>query len=158
MGTGVNLQTTVADIMRVAALSGGVLSGIGSIVSGLGSSFSGTAMLNKLGISSNLTTVTRGDGNLGLGERGVQKSSSGYVGNASGSDVKNKTLSDADEDSNNKLAQAKEENTEVTIEDVNDSVLRIYQLLEDVTNGALTFAVKDEANSTLSWVRDTIHG
>lgn len=158
MGTGVNLQTTVADIMRVAALSGGVLSGIGSIVSGLGSSFSGTAMLNKLGISSNLTTVSRGDGNLGLGERGAQKSSSGYVGNGSGSDVKNKTLSDADEESSDKLAQAKDENTEVTIEDVNDSVLRIYQLLEDVTNGALTFTVKDDTNSTLSWVRDTIHG
>ncbi len=38
MGTGVNLQTSVADLMRVAALSGGIMSGIGSMISGLGSS------------------------------------------------------------------------------------------------------------------------
>jgi len=158
MGTGVNLRTSVADLMRVAALSGGIMAGFGDIVSGLGSSFDGKAMLNKLGISSNLTTVSRGSGDLGLNQRGSQTSSSGYVGNSSGSDVKNKTLSDADNESSDKLAQTKAENTEVTIEDVNDSVLRIYQLLEDVTNGALTFTVKDDTNSTLSWVRDTIHG
>ena len=32
MGTGVNLQTTIADLMRVGAMSGSILSGIGGMI------------------------------------------------------------------------------------------------------------------------------
>ena len=157
MGTGVNLQTTVADLMRVAALSGGVMTGIGSMLSGLGSGGNGASMLKKLNIGANLTTVQRGSGNLGIGERGASTSSSGYVGNASGSDVKNKVMSDASEEQENTLATVKEENTEVTIEDVNENVVLIYKLLEDVTTGALTFKVEDQGSTTSNWIRDTLH-
>ena len=48
MGTGVNLQTTIADLMRVGAMSGSILSGIGSMVASGG--------------NGDLNTVSRGKG------------------------------------------------------------------------------------------------
>lgn len=80
MGFGVDLNTTVSDLMRVAAVGSGILGSLGPLISGLGSSFSGQAMLNKLGIGagSGLPIVHRGGGGSGgVGAAGGTVSESG---------------------------------------------------------------------------------
>lgn len=51
MGTSVDLNTTVADMMKVTALGGSILSGVGSIIGNLsaGAGFNPQGMLNALG-------------------------------------------------------------------------------------------------------------
>ena len=66
VGTGVDLETTVADLMRVGAVSGGILGSLGDMIQGLSSSFSGQAMLTKMGIGSGsgLKITPRGTGDV----------------------------------------------------------------------------------------------
>ena len=94
MGFGVDLNTTVADLMRVASVGAGVLGSLGPMISGLASSFSGQSMLSKMGIGkgSGLQVTPRGgDGVGGGGGTGgglvggctESTSGSGYVDNGS---------------------------------------------------------------------------
>ena len=68
MGNMVDLNTNIASLMKVGAIGGGLLSGIGNMIAGtLGGSaggFSGSGMLKALGITNNnnITTITRGSG------------------------------------------------------------------------------------------------
>lgn len=142
MGTGVNLQTSIAQLMNVVALSGSLLSGIGQMISaGSGGGFSGTGMLRALGIGANTATVTRGTGAGLLNTGGISYSESGFTGNTEGGDVYNKTLSDANDDSNRQMAEAKDESNDVTMADVDNHIMTIYQLLDDVVNGTSSFHV-----------------
>jgi hypothetical protein len=140
-GFGVDLNTTVADLMRVAAVGGGLLGSLGPIISGLGSSFSGRSMLQKLGINAGngLTVTPRGDGG-GIGASGANgggssTSGSGYVGNASGSDVKDSTIQESKDSKKQQMIEAKEEESENQVDVLNTTVLKIYELLDDVANG-----------------------
>jgi hypothetical protein len=147
MMNGVDLETTVADLMRVASIGTGVLGSLGPIISGLASSFSGQAMLQKMGIEqgSGLMITPRGDGGLGAldsSSGGQSTSGSGYVGNASGSDVKNATLQEADDTKKKEMIKAKEEEPANQIDMINTSVLKIYELLDNVANGKQSLSVK----------------
>lgn len=148
-GFGVDLETTVADLMRVASMSQGILGSLGPMVSGLASSFSGQAMLSKMGIEqgNGLNVVQRGTGDgVGAGELlggGTQTaSSSGYVGNASGSDVKDSTVQGAEDTKKRTMIEAKEEAEATQIDFINANVLKIYELLDEVTTGKRNFTVK----------------
>lgn len=150
-GFGVDLETTVADLMRVAAVSTGIVGSLGSIISGLSSSFSGQAMLSKMGINegSGLQVTPRGTGD-GIGAAdaaggGAQTvSGSGYVGNASSSDIKNTTLQEAEDTKKQQMIEAKEEAEATQIDFINTNVLQIYELLNDVANGKRSLQVKVE--------------
>lgn len=146
MGNTVALNTTIADIMRVAAMSGGMLTSMGSLIAGLGNSFSGQKMLSQLGIESGsgLTITPRGDGNLlkmaGGGESSV--SESGYVGNASSSDIKNSTIQETKDSNKKQMIEAQEEAEANQVDVLNTTVLKIYELLDDVAHGNSYFRVK----------------
>ena len=151
-GFGVDLETTVADLMRVASLSTGVLGSIGSMVTGLASSFSGQAMLNTMGIKSGsgLQVLQRGGGvsaqedssSANRQKRLQSTSSSGYVGNASSSDIKSATLQEAEDTKKQLMIEAKEEAETTQIDFINTNVLKIYELLDEVTSGKRNFMVK----------------
>jgi hypothetical protein len=145
MGFGVDLNTTVADLMRVGALSSGILGSIGSLAQGLGNSFSGQKMLEQLGISkgSGLAVTPRGDGGLSLMSGGVMTTSgSGYVGNASGSDIKNSTMQEAEDNKKQLMVEAKEEEEQNQVNILNTTVLKIYELLDDVAHGGSYLKVR----------------
>lgn len=149
MGFGVDLNTTVSDLMRVAAVGGGILGSIGPMISGLGSSFSGRAMLNKLGIGtgSGLAAVTRGDGGGSSGSSGggtKSTSGSGYVGNSSGSDVKDSTIQESEDSKKQQMIEAKEEAEANQVDVLNQTVIKMYELLEEVATGKSSFAVRVE--------------
>lgn len=146
MGFGVDLETTVADLMRVGSMAGGVLGNIGSIISGLGSSFSGQSMLKKMGIEndSGLEITPRGGPGVPVDpSTGKSTSESGYVGNGSGNDIKNATIQESEDTKEQLMVEAKEQDEEaakVTL--INANVLEIYKILEDVTTGKKSFQVK----------------
>ena len=148
MGFGLDLNTSVAELMKVAAVSGSALAGIGKLVASLGSAggFSGSGMLKSMGVDlsgSSVSMLTRGTTAGLLSTSGTAVSSSGYVGNESSSDVQNKTVSDASESPNNQMAEAKEESADVTTKQIDDHIVQIYDLLLEVCGGtrALTVTV-----------------
>lgn len=148
MGFGVDLNTTVSDLMRVAAVGNGLLGNLGPMISGLASSFDGQAMLSTMGIEkgSGLKVTPRGNGGgVGANDNGggaQTTSGSGYVGNASGSDVKNSTLQDAEESKNQQMIEAKEEAETNQVDELNSYVIQIFELLDEVTSGKRSFNVK----------------
>ena len=162
MGNSVDLETTVADLMRVAGVSVGIMGSIGPMLSGIASSFNGQAMLSQMGIGSGSgLEVTRrgGDGKSVSGGGGGAKdlsgsmsgggkqttSSSGYMGNANSSDIKNKTLQEAEDTKKQHMIEAKEESEATQIDVININVLKIYELLDAVTNGRRSLSVKVES-------------
>ena len=153
MGSGFDLETTVADLMQAGAMSGGILSGLGKIISGLGSGggFSGSGMLKAFGVNTSATsTVVRGNGGdlNPITSSGGDTSLSGFIGNEDGSAVYDKTLTDANDDGNKKLAQAIEESTETTMSTVDEHIVQIYTLLQDVVTGSSKLHVALEGDSS----------
>ena len=150
MGTGVNLQTTIADLMRVTAMSGSILSGIGSMIaSGGNGGVRGIDILKAAGISGNLNTVSRGNGSTLSTAGGASVSESGsLIGNANGSDIQNATMTNATDSANAQLAEAVDSSEETKLSEVYAEVVEIYKLLQDVANGGYTIAV-DVKNPSL---------
>ena len=154
MGSGVDLNTSVAQLMQVGAMSGGILSGIGQLIAGLakgsGGGFSGSGMLKAFGVNtSGTSTVVRGNGGslTPVTSSGGDTSLSGFIGNEDGSAVYDKTLTDAQDDGNKKLAQAIEESTETTMSTVDEHVVQIYTLLQDVVTGSSKLHIALEGDS-----------
>ena len=152
LGTGTAQTFNVADLMLTGALSGGLLTGLGSMLAGGGGGgFSGKGMLKSLGINQNsITTLSRGNfaGTGGI-QSGMTVSESGMVGNASSEDIVGSTMSSTTSEQQTKLEAAEEEHQEVTISDVNENVVRIATLLEQVANGEAKLHVyQDNANET----------
>ena len=146
-GSGTAQTFNVADIMRVGALGSGILGSLSSIISGLSSSFNGQAMLANMGIEqgSGLKITPRGNGGIGASDmQGAKQSTSGsgYVGNASSSDIKNSTIQSTEENAKQQMIEAKEEAEATQIDFINTNVLKIYELLDEVANGKRSLSVK----------------
>ena len=150
MGTGVNLQTTIADLMRVGAMSGSILAGIGTMIaSGGNGGITGSGILRAAGISGAANMVSRGNGSALSTTSGASVSESGaLIGNSSGSDVKNATMTSATDSANAQLAEAVDSSEETKLSEVYAEVVEIYKLLQDVANGSYTIAV-DVKNPSL---------
>ena len=150
MGTGVNLQTTIADLMRVGAMSGSILSGIGSMIaSGGNGGITGSDILRAAGISSAANMVSRGNGSDLVTTGGASVSESGsLIGNSNSSDIKNATMTNATDSANAQLAEAIDSSEETKLSEVYAEVVEIYRLLQEVANGGYTIAV-DVKNPSL---------
>jgi hypothetical protein len=145
MGNMVDLHTTVADLMRVGAMSGGVLGSLADLISGLGNSFSGQKMLEQLGIKkgSGLAVTPRGDGGLMLTPGGATTTSgSGYIGSASSSDIKSSTMQEAEDSKKQLMVEAQEESEASQVTSINTTILKIYELLDDVAHGGSYLKVR----------------
>jgi hypothetical protein len=158
-GTEIDLETTVADIMRTGAMAGGLLGGIGKMIGGLakgsGGGFSGSGMLKAFGVSldsGNTAQVQRGNGmSLITTEGGADVSLSGYIGNEDGDAVKNKMLTDAKDDANQQAIQALEEAQEIGLSNVDEHVVQIYNLLHEFANGSRNLHVTFSGADGNAW-------
>ena len=146
MGNMVDLETSVANLMMSTALGGSMLSGIGSMISAAGGGrITGRGILDALKVKGN-NTVTRGTGMSLVTTAGLSYSESGaMIGNNAGSDIQNKTMTDANDSSQAQLAEAVETTNETKLSEVYTEVVNIYQLLQDIANGSYTLSV-DVAN------------
>ena len=146
MGNMVDLETSVANLMMSGALAGGMMSGIGSMINAAGGGgITGRGILDALKVKGN-NTVTRGTGVSLATTAGLSYSESGaMIGNNAGSDIQNKTMTDANDSSQAQLAEAVETTNETKLSEVYTEVVNIYQLLQDIANGSYTLSV-DVAN------------
>lgn len=150
MGTGVNLQTTVADLMRVASMSGGIISSLAQVIGAGGNGgITGSGLLNAFGVGRG-TAVQRGTGTGLITSNGASVSSSGYVGNSASGDIISKTTGDANADAQKTLVDAQENNEEVSNKTINENIVLIYELLHDVVNGQSALHVINQ-DLGLSW-------
>ena len=152
-GTGFDLHTSVAQLMKVGALGGSALSGIGKMIAGMtqGGTFNPLA---AYGINGTIKTLSRGSGTGISAMSGVDFSEGGYIGNTDSGDVQNATTTAANDEGASKVEATKDASTEVTISTVNDNVVNIYTLLERVTRGEYALAVKQEGTWTWSGTRE----
>lgn len=150
MGTGIDidLETTVADLMRVGAMSGGLFSGIGSIVSGLATNALGLqGVLAALGVRNSPSAISRGSSLTA----GVGQTSSGvsYLGNSQGSDVLDSSTASADDQKNQLAVEAQQDQQQedIKLEDVNNTLIKIYDLMETViVGGKVAVRMGDDFN------------
>ena len=152
-GFGVDLNTSVAQLMNVAAMSGSILGSLGPMISGLTGALSGSMLLSNAGIntSGKAPVIARGSAQPLQHLGGSSISESGYIGNASGDDVKKATLQDAADSKKKQMVEAKDEES---VDDVaakaNLAVVNIYNLLEEVAHGSQSLRVRVINNNSLA--------
>lgn len=128
MGSSVDLNTTVTNLMRAGIVGASTLGSIGSIISGLSSSVIPASMLLKLGIfgSEARETKSRG-GQLNRRKNALnQLSKSTYVGNTAGDDYYSSTITKADLESQQRIEAKKSESTDRTLNDVHEYLLSVF--------------------------------
>jgi hypothetical protein len=121
-GFGVNLETSVANLMKVGALAGGIMTSLPQMIAGVATAAGGgAAMLAAAGIGSQAKTINRGNGGGAAGAMalsGLSSSSSGLVGNGSSEDMTGATMASGQDDKDSQGQQGKEENEDATRDDI----------------------------------------
>lgn len=132
MGNGVDTKLTVSNIMKAASMVGGFTQSLIGAIGGMfkGNSGFGTGLLKMVGIQNQ---VTRG--------ASTSQSDSGTVYNASVEDTTGSATQQGKDQAKQERVSAQEESTDVTNETLNESIVNIYNLLNDVVNGANTLSV-----------------
>ena len=153
LGTGVQLNTTVADMMRVGALGTGILESMGLMMKQLatGDGLGWKSMLGDFG-ATGVTNIglAKGDGFNVLMSSNDLKNRRGrnatYISNSSSGDIQGAITQDADVQRAQVLeaAQAEEGEDAVTLATVNSGVSAILTLLEEVTTGSRKFYTTDD--------------
>lgn len=154
MGNMVDLESSVADLMQVGALSASLIGSVGNIVSALGNFGSVAGMLETMSTDSTerLRTVSRGTtvSYLNSSSSSFTTSNMNYVGNNSGEDALGSEYTKIEEDKTNLQVEAQEENESVTMDDMYNMVSAIHELFQTVVDGGSALHVRmlgvDSAN------------
>ena len=133
-GFGVDLNTSVAQLMQAGAMAGGILGSMGSMLGALGNMVGGGAtMLATAGLFNQGKAIHRGNGAVGaanlLSRSGISTSSSGLVGNSSSEDMTGATMASGQDDIDSQGAQGKEENEDATRDDIIEILKMLFGLL-----------------------------
>jgi hypothetical protein len=146
MGNGMPVQFKISDLMRAASMAGSVFLTLPQILNGLVAGSNGALMLASMGIDmgSGLKATPRGSGGSGKNTGGGQRdtSDSGYVGNGTASDIKDSTIQENEDSVKKQMIEAQEEAEANQIDLLNQTVVKIYELLDEVASGKSTFSVK----------------
>ena len=130
MGSGIDLNTSVENLIKLGVVGAGSLGMIGDLISGMSSTLAPASILAKLGISNNATTISRGSGlSASTGGLSTSQSSVTAVSNSSGSDIKESALASATDEvaESNAAADPEQEQKE-------RAPLSIYEWLSDDYN------------------------
>ena len=135
---GVDLNTTISNLMEWGLIGIGTLGSIGSIISGISSTVSPASMLSDLGIKQNsLSVLSRGNAKTSTsGSSSVSTSS--YIGNSSGSDIANSVTTQAQNEGQEQLDVKNEESEEKTTTDI---YTLLYETFTDLLNGSSSLSV-----------------
>lgn len=127
-GFGIDLNTSVDNLMRLGIVGMSSLGLIGDLVSGLSSTLVPSSMFLKMGILPFASAQTRGTG-LSTTTSGLSTSSETFVGNSSGSDLGEATLNQA-------MGEAQEE-LDVKKQEQEDYTEKLYDYVEDSLDSKL---------------------
>lgn len=163
MGNMVDLETTVADLLKVGALSGSMLSGIGALFSGI-SQIGNFGQVYDAFAKESYSTVRLGGG-LGIGSElnDMSQLSVNYKGNQSSDDYTNANDAMVSDQKNSVQAKYNEDEDEsekdIKLKDLDNTNTQILMLLTDLVNGSKTIYTKSttsygtaDSNSNLGGV------
>lgn len=125
MGSGIDLNATVENLIKLGFVGVSSLGMIGDLVSGIGSTFGPSSILGKLGIASDKTMISRGSG-LSSYSSGLTTSLSTVqqVAQGSGEDIYQSSLAGAKD-------EAKESPEAAEDDDLKYASLNIYKYLTE---------------------------
>ena len=130
MGTGVDLNTTVDNLMKLGVVGVGSLGMIGDLISGLSSTAAPASMLAKLQGLSAIQQLGKG---LVTSMAGMTQSQTVMVGNSSGEDIYSSAKTGAEGAGQQAIADASADNEAAQMtEDIRDNVRDIKQMLASV--------------------------
>lgn len=101
MGTGLDLNTTVENLMKLGIMGVGSLGMIGDIISGVGNTVDFSNTLSKLGINTGIATTALGE--VKPVQSGMQTSKSSVMGQSSGSAFYESSLASAKQSANEQM-------------------------------------------------------
>lgn len=120
MGSGVDLNTTLENLMKLGIVGTASLGMIGDVISGVGNTFQFSNAAKQLGIGNNIMATSRG--NVYTRTSGFDTSNEQYLSQSSGDVFYQSTLASAKESAQEDLARETEGK-----KDIND----VYQILSD---------------------------
>lgn len=131
MGSSVDLNTTVTNLMRAGIVGASTLGNIGTIIDGISNSASNFispgSILSRLGVSGNKAkSITRGGGLNRRKNLLNQLSASDYIGNTSGDDYYNQTIAGANDQKQKTIEQQKRESTDITLNNIHEYLLSVF--------------------------------
>lgn len=130
LGTGVNLNTTVENLMKLGVVGMGSLGMIGDLISGIRSTVDPASMLMKLQTLSVINQMGRG---LAMSNSGMTQSQSLMIGNSSGEDIYSSAKAGAQGEADQAIADAAASDEAMQLStDIRDNVRDIKQILESV--------------------------
>ena len=144
MGNMVDLEATVADLLRAGALGGSILSGIGPMFSGLGDIFSGNGLVNaynRFAATSN-SSVSIGGRGLGMNAATVDSSLTAYQGNTNSDDYMNANQAMIEDTKKEASVSAEDNYDHKTTDDMFNVTQEILALLQDVANSEKNLNVR----------------
>lgn len=131
MGNYVDLNTTVTNLMRAGIVGASTLGNIGTIIDGISNSASNFispgSILSRLGVSGNKAKSVRRGGGLNRRKNLLnQLSTSNYMGNSSGDDYYNQTITSANDQKQKTIEQQKREATDITLNNIHEYLLSVF--------------------------------
>lgn len=144
-GTGVDLETTVADLLRSVALGGSIMTGIGSMFAGLGDLGSGLTNAFNRFASNSTSSVSIGKGLGTKSGSGGSLMSMNYKGNMSSDDYTSANAATVDDSKNEAMVDSDVNSDAKTTDDV-------YTLLEDFITEVKQFVADNKSiNVDVDW-------
>lgn len=137
IGNMVDLETSVADLLRVAAMSGTILQGTAALMTGLAGSVTPLTTYGMIS-SRSRDTVQIGKG-LGLkaNENDISQLSLNYKSNSNQDDFTSANNAMAEDTKEEARINSKEGNEDqIDLQDINNSQLEVIQILNDLVDGS----------------------
>ena len=153
IGNMVDLETSVADLLRVAAMSGTILQGTAALMTGLAGSVTPLTTYGMIS-SRSRDTVQIGKG-LGLkaNENDISQLSLNYKSNSNQDDFTSANNAMAEDTKEEARINSKEGNEDqIDLQDINNSQLEVIQILNDLVDGSKSIhIVSDYRTGSNPW-------
>ena len=156
MGNMVDLEATVADLLRAGALGGSIMAGIGPLFSGLGELFTGNGLIGAYNrfASTSASSVSIGGRGLGIGSQTLDSSLTAYQGNSNSDDYMNANQSMIEDTKKEASVSAEENYDHKTTDDMFNVTQEILSLLQDVTDATRSLSVRVTNVEEFAWSKE----
>ena len=156
MGNMVDLEATVADLLRAGALGGSIMAGIGPLFSGLGELFTGNGLIGAYNrfASTSASSVSIGGRGLGIGSQTLDSSLTAYQGNSNSDDYMNANQAMIEDSKKEASVSAEENYDHKTTDDMFNVTQEILSLLQDVTDATRSLSVRVTNVEEFAWSKE----
>lgn len=156
MGNMVDLEATVADLLRAGALGGSIMAGIVPLFNGLGELFTGNGLIGAYNrfASTSASSVSIGGRGLGIGSQTLDSSLTAYQGNSNSDDYMNANQAMIEDTKKEASVSAEENYDHKTTDDMFNVTQEILSLLQDVTDATRSLSVRVTNVEEFAWSKE----